>query len=82
MNESRASFAEKRRILQLETLYDLAVALHAHRPEQELIDELLQRVCAVLDPGAAVAVTRDAFGAHGRSPVSDGWSHRRRHRSS
>src|SRR4051794_41812916 len=57
-----ALIAEKRRILQLETLYDLAIALHAQRPEQELVDELLQRVCAVLDPAAAVAVTRDAYG--------------------
>ena len=72
MNDNRASFAEKRRILQLETLHDLAVALHAHRPEQELIDELLQRVCAVLDPGAAVAVTRDSFGAP-RTVASVGW---------
>ncbi len=58
----RSSLAEKRRILQLETLNDLAVALHAHRPEQELVDEVLERVCAVLDPAAAVAVTRDAYG--------------------
>jgi transcriptional regulator with GAF, ATPase, and Fis domain len=56
-------FAEKRRILQLETLNDLAVALYAHRPEQELVDELLQRVCAVLDPAAAIAVTCEGFGA-------------------
>jgi hypothetical protein len=34
----RTSLAEKRRILQLETLNDLAVALYAHRPEQELVD--------------------------------------------
>ena len=55
MTEVRgATFAEKRRILQLETLNDLAVALYAHRPEQELVDELLERVCAVLDPAAAV----------------------------
>jgi len=72
MNDNRASFAEKRRILQLETLYDLAVELHAHQPEQELIDELLQRVCAVLDPGAAVAVTRDSYGAP-RVVASVGW---------
>ena len=72
MNEARATFAEKRRILQLETLYDLAVALHAHRPEQELVDELLERVCAVLDPEAAVAVTRDEYGA-GRAAASVGW---------
>jgi len=72
MNEAQATFAEKRRILQLETLYDLAVALHAHRPEQELVDELLERVCAVLDPEAAVAVTRDEYGA-GRATASVGW---------
>jgi Nif-specific regulatory protein len=66
------SFGEKRRLLQLETLYDLAVSLHAHRPEQELVDELLQRVCAVLDPAAAVAVTRDAYG-RGRAVASVGW---------
>ncbi|HEX2224020.1 MAG TPA: sigma 54-interacting transcriptional regulator [Thermoanaerobaculia bacterium] len=57
-----SDLAEKRRILQLETLYDLAIALHANRTEQELVDELLQRVCAVLDPAAAVAVTRDPYG--------------------
>jgi len=53
------SFAEKRRLLQLETLYDLALTLPAERDEQELLDELLGRVCLVLDPTTAVAVTRD-----------------------
>jgi transcriptional regulator with GAF, ATPase, and Fis domain len=67
-----SNLAEKRRILQLETLYDLALALHAQRPEQELVDELLQRVCAVLDPAAAVAVTRDAYGS-ARSAAAVGW---------
>jgi transcriptional regulator with GAF, ATPase, and Fis domain len=67
-----ASFAEKRRILQLETLNDLAVALYAHRPEQELVDELLERVCAVLDPAAAVTVTRDRFGSP-RAVAVVGW---------
>jgi transcriptional regulator with GAF, ATPase, and Fis domain len=66
------SFGEKRRLLQLETLYDLAVSLHAHRPEQELVDELLQRVCAVLDPAAAGAVTRDVYGA-ARAVATVGW---------
>jgi transcriptional regulator with PAS, ATPase and Fis domain len=66
------SLVEKRRILQLETLYDLALALQAQRAEQELVDELVGRVCAVLDPAAAVAVTRDAYGgARGESVV--GW---------
>ncbi|MEE8138847.1 MAG: sigma 54-interacting transcriptional regulator [Thermoanaerobaculia bacterium] len=72
MAKSRSSFAEKRRILQLETLYDLALALRAHRPEQELVDELLQRVCTVVDPAAAVAVTRDAYGGP-RAVASVGW---------
>ncbi len=67
-----ALIAEKRRFLQLETLYDLAIALHAQRPEQELVDELLQRVCAVLDPAAAVAVSRDAYGG-ARGVAAVGW---------
>ena len=67
-----ANLAEKRRILQLETLYDLAIAFHAQRPEQELVDELLLRVCAVLDPAAAVAVTRDAYGGV-RAVATVGW---------
>lgn len=73
MTTPRSTFAEKRRILQLETLYDLALTLDAHRPEQELVDELLQRVCAILDPGAAVAVTRDPYGSP-RAVASVGWS--------
>jgi hypothetical protein len=56
MPDPRPNIAEKRRILQLETLYDLALALHGQRAEQELVDELLERVCAVLDPAAAVAL--------------------------
>ncbi|MDX1643712.1 MAG: sigma 54-interacting transcriptional regulator [Thermoanaerobaculia bacterium] len=73
MTDSGNRFAEKRRILQLETLYDLALALHAHKPEQVLADDLLQRVCAVLDPAAAVAVTRDPFGG-ARAVASVGWA--------
>ncbi|HYH46194.1 MAG TPA: sigma 54-interacting transcriptional regulator [Thermoanaerobaculia bacterium] len=65
--------AEKRRILQLETIYDLALTLHGQRAEQELVDELLQRVCAVLDPAAAVAVTRDAYGG-ARGVAVVGWT--------
>ena len=68
-----ADLAEKRRILQLETLYDLALALQGHRAEQELVDELLERVCTVLDPAAAVAVTRDAYGGP-RGAATVGWT--------
>ncbi|MEM7357027.1 MAG: sigma 54-interacting transcriptional regulator, partial [Acidobacteriota bacterium] len=66
-------FAEKRRILQLETLYDLALALHADRPEGELVEELLQQVCAVLDPATAAAITRDPFGGV-KAVASVGWA--------
>ena len=72
MPPALSTLAEKRRILQLETLYDLALELHADRPEQELVDELLQRVCAVVDPAAAVAVTRDAYGGP-RAVATVGW---------
>lgn len=68
--------AEKRRILQLETLYDLALALHAHRSEPELVEELLQLVCTVLDPAAAAVVTRDGYGGP-KAAASVGWSGRR-----
>ncbi len=66
------SFAEKRRLLQLETLYDLALALHAERDEGDLLEELLGRVCLVLDPSAAAAVTRDAV-AGARALALVGW---------
>ena len=84
-----ANFSDRRRLLRLETLYDLALALYAERQEQDLLEELLGRVCLVLDPAVAVAVTRDAttgsralalVGWPGREPTSfrrtcfGGWS--------
>src|SRR6202035_1626779 len=72
MSRTDANLTEKRRTLQLETIYDLSLALHGQRAEQDLVDELLQRVCAVLDPAAAVAVTRDAYGG-GRGGGAGGW---------
>ncbi len=63
---------EKRRLLQLETLYDLSLALQAHRPEPDLVEELLQRVCAALDPAAATAITRDPHG-EAKAVASVGW---------
>ena len=38
----RPDLSRLRQRLRLETLYDLLVALHEHRTEQELLDELLQ----------------------------------------
>src|SRR4030095_8284205 len=67
-----ALIAEKRRILQLETLYDLAIALHAQRPEQELVDELLQRARAVLARAAAGGVHRESHGG-ARGVANVGW---------
>jgi transcriptional regulator with PAS, ATPase and Fis domain len=68
----RPDLAARRRVLQLETLYDLALALEAHRPEEELVEELVPRVCAALDPRAAVAVTRTGDGSL-RAWASVGW---------
>ncbi len=73
MSTFPAKLAEKQRILQLETLYDLALALHADRGEQELVDELLQRVVPALDPAAAVAVTRGPYGT-ARAVATVGWA--------
>lgn len=69
----RENLHDRLRLLRLETLYDLALALHAHRPEQELLEDLLQRVCAVLDPRAAAGVTRGPDGGT-RAVASVGWS--------
>jgi len=66
------SFADRRRLLQLETLYDLALALYAEREEQDLLEELVGRVCLVLDPAVAVAVTRDPAGGS-RAAAVVGW---------
>ncbi|HLF57545.1 MAG TPA: sigma 54-interacting transcriptional regulator [Thermoanaerobaculia bacterium] len=67
-----STFADRRRLLQLETLYDLALALYAERGEQELLEELLGRVCLVLDPALAVAVTREPT-AGARATALVGW---------
>jgi transcriptional regulator with GAF, ATPase, and Fis domain len=66
------TLADRRRLLELETLHDLALALYGERTEQDLLEELLGRVCLVLDPAVAVAVTRDAAGG-GRAAAVVGW---------
>jgi len=70
--EEPATFADKRRLLQLETLHDLSLAVHAERDEQDLLEELLGRVCLVLDPATAIAVTRDPAGG-ARAAAVVGW---------
>ncbi len=75
MEARLTAFAEKRRLLQLETLYDLAVALHAGRSEEKVLEEVLERVFPVLDPAAAIAVTRDAYGRP-QALATVGWGER------
>ncbi|MGE0639891.1 MAG: sigma 54-interacting transcriptional regulator [Thermoanaerobaculia bacterium] len=72
MAANAPTFADRRRLLQLETLYDLAIRLYSERQEQELLDELLERVCLVLDPAIAVAVTREPT-AGSRALAVVGW---------
>ncbi|MEA2569995.1 MAG: hypothetical protein QOI24_1996 [Acidobacteriota bacterium] len=43
------SFELRRKLLQLEALYDVGRALNTLRPEGELLEELMQRAIAVLD---------------------------------
>src|SRR5687768_12651218 len=44
-----SNFELRRKLLQLEALYDIGRALNTLRPEPELLEELMQRAIAVLD---------------------------------
>jgi Nif-specific regulatory protein len=44
-----ATFELRRKLLQLEALYDIGRALNTLRPEEELLEELMQRAISVLD---------------------------------
>ena len=44
-----SNFELRRKLLQLEALYDVGRALNASRPENELLEEVVQRAIAVLD---------------------------------
>ena len=46
---SSSNFELRRKLLQLEALYDLGRALNTLRPEAELLEELMHRAVAVLD---------------------------------
>src|SRR5213075_3083526 len=43
------NFELRRKLLQLEALYDVGRALSASRPENELLEEVVQRAIAVID---------------------------------
>jgi transcriptional regulator with GAF, ATPase, and Fis domain len=46
---TQRAFEERRKLLQLEALYDVGRALNTLRPEPELLEELMHRAMAVLD---------------------------------
>lgn len=46
---SQSNFELRRKLLQLEALYDVGRALNTLRPEDELLEELMHRAIAVLD---------------------------------
>src|SRR6185503_15079902 len=46
---AQSQFELRRKLLQLEALYDVGRALNTLRPEDELLEELMHRAIAVLD---------------------------------
>src|SRR5947209_18563825 len=76
----QSTFELRRKLLQLEALYDVGRALNTLRPEGELIEELMQRAIAVLDATAGFVFSLDeklnvhqvfSFGVDA-PPLSDG----------
>jgi transcriptional regulator with GAF, ATPase, and Fis domain len=53
------NFDLRRKLLQLEALYDVGRALSASRPENELLEEVMQRAIAVLDATIGFIVSLD-----------------------
>jgi transcriptional regulator with GAF, ATPase, and Fis domain len=55
----QSNFELRRKLLQLEALYDVGRALNTLRPETELLEELMQRAVAVLDATTGFAFSLD-----------------------
>src|SRR5512132_2579945 len=55
----QSNFELKRKLLQLEALYDIGRALNTLRPAGELLEELMHRAVAVLDATIGFAVSLD-----------------------
>jgi transcriptional regulator with GAF, ATPase, and Fis domain len=55
----QTNFELKRKLLQLEALYDVGRALNTLRPEGELLDELMHRAVGVLDATTGFAFSLD-----------------------
>jgi len=56
---SQTNFELKRKLLQLEALYDVGRALNTLRPEAELLEELMHRAVGVLDATIGFAFSLD-----------------------
>src|SRR5437879_2095190 len=56
---AQTQFELRRKLLQLEALYDVGRALNTLRPEGELLEELMQRAIAVLDAMTGFVFTLD-----------------------
>ena len=54
-----SNFELRRKLLQLEALYDIGRALDTLRPEPELLEELMQRAVAVLDAATGFVFSLD-----------------------
>src|SRR5207244_9676193 len=55
----QTNFELKRKLLQLEALYDVGRALNTLRPEAELLEEMMHRAVAVLDATAGFVFSLD-----------------------
>jgi len=53
------NFELRRKLLQLEALYDVGRALNATRPENELLEEVVQRAISVLDATIGFVISLD-----------------------
>ena len=56
----RTAFEDRRKVLQLETLFDVGKAIHTLRPETELLEELVSRAMTILDAEAGAGFSLDA----------------------
>lgn len=56
----RTAFEDRRKVLQLETLFDVGRAIHTLRPENELLEELVSRAMTILDAESGAGFSLDA----------------------
>jgi two-component system, NtrC family, response regulator HydG len=56
---SQSTFEQRRKLLQLEALYDVGRALNTLRPEDELLEELMHRSMSILDASVGFVFSVD-----------------------